>query len=863
MKIENKHVAILIVISVYLIFYDLIFEWIDKEIINNYLSKIRAVPRVHYTFFVLLIVITFYFVHLLKSGKHVNKWLIYTLILATINYCYYRFYNTSYTFLSTPPIPNLKYTDLLIYITAIFSLSWFVSTYFKAKEPKYNNNPFIVDTPVLKSDDDLYNRKDFAQHLAEKIQSRLPENTIGSVAMGITGKWGAGKTSFMNMIEEQLDIENRIIFKFNPWLSQSPDNIIDDFFSVMSSELKAYDKEISADLQKYSTAINNVDENIVRKTIASVHDILANGDNKQEYYNKINSSLLASKKQIIVFIDDLDRLDKKEVLVVLKLIRNTANFNNLFYVVCYDKQYVEHALTELSDYGAKTFLEKIFQYEFELPLPNYTLISEKLELTILKAFKGKILSKEIKDAVYFEGGHGTFTSKFIKTPRDIVRFVNVLENDYSIIGNNVNFTDFYLLSLVKLKFNKLYHDVTAHKELYFRKTGKYTVLITNEDSDKSETDRVIEDAANVHKPNISGDNYIIDTRINEEKDTNILQNRMLKKLFKTLTFHKSLSQISNKPIHALTRSYNNEVSTTDVRSFSYWESHENYFTLNLLETDFPVGEFLSGRLDDFESFKEKLKTWIGKGYLGSIEHRLNEIRDFDNFDEWQKHLKIIQYINCQSKYNFEIKGTVMTLMYPYTYASIINWNRENPNFVINFIKEWFNNAEYPFFYESVVISGILSDHDKYKEVFSKIELYQILNTYLSKFKIEKKEIDDDLLYFFNTITSNKEIDQYDDQIKGYIKKFEIERREMIMQRLTSDNLGIFIKKQSHKYNFDLRYIEIFNSLDELSSFLKGNMTQDEFYNEFFDFKQKYENKNKTLITYYPIDFKFNYLECKS
>ena len=866
MKIENKHVAILIVISIYLIFYDLIFEWINKEIINNYLSKIRAVPRVHYTFFVLLIVITFYFVHLLKSGKHVSKWLIYTLILASINYCYYRFYSTSYTFLSTPPIPNLKYTDLLIYITAIFSLSWFVSKYFKTKEPKYNNNPFIVDTPVSKSDNDLYNRKDFAQHLAEKIQSRLPKNTIGSVAMGVTGKWGSGKTSFMNMIEEQLDNENRIIFKFNPWLSQSPDNIIDDFFSVMSSELKAYDKEISADLQKYSTAINNVDENIVRKTLASVHDILANGDNKQEYYNKINSSLLASKKQIIVFIDDLDRLDKKEVFAILKLIRNTANFNNLFYVVCYDKQYVEHALTEFSDYGAKTFLEKIFQYEFELPLPNYTLITEKLKLSTIKAFKNQLTTQEIDIAVDFEGYHGSFTSKFIKTPRDIVRFINLLENDYWIIGNNINFTDFYLFSLVKLKFNKIYNDLTNFSDYFFKEKAGKTVRCTINDNNSQISKSLFGLEEQQNLDNNEEDKYIINMYIDHQNDLINYEKEFLKNLFKVLTNPKPLNKLINSPMNFVMEFYTSDSASRDPRSFAFWDTHKNYFTLNLLNSDFPIGEFFSDRKKDSDLFKSKIKQWYDRGYLNEMRNLLGEIKDFENFEEWSKHLKIFQYINSLSSNDLSFHYSRDILMYPLKDTKTIQWDNPTTEDIKTTIIEWFYDSEYPFTYEITIITGILSEYDSseygYKQLFSKFDLYEILNTYVSKFTSEKKGIGYNFFNFFYKITRNKIVDEREDDLKNHIVNFEYKRNTFLKENLTTKDLKIFIHVNAgyddKLYTFNDKIGVYFESIDKLLIFLKEKFNEDKYYNEFLKFKDVYDKRENKEMIY--IDFKFEHLK---
>lgn len=64
-------------------------------------------------------------------------------------------------------------------------------------------------------------------------------------------------------------------------------------------------------------------------------------------------------------IDDLDRLDADEILEVLKLIRNTANFPYLKFVVACDRKYViEQLRSRAID---EKYLEKIFMVDFQLP----------------------------------------------------------------------------------------------------------------------------------------------------------------------------------------------------------------------------------------------------------------------------------------------------------------------------------------------------------------------------------------------------------------------------------------------------------------------------------------------------------------
>ena len=70
------------------------------------------------------------------------------------------------------------------------------------------------------------------------------------------------------------------------------------------------------------------------------------------------------------WIDDIDRLDRDEILSVLKMVRLTANFPQIVYVLAFDDEMVARAAGQnfggTPDSG-REFLEKIVQYPFAIP----------------------------------------------------------------------------------------------------------------------------------------------------------------------------------------------------------------------------------------------------------------------------------------------------------------------------------------------------------------------------------------------------------------------------------------------------------------------------------------------------------------
>lgn len=65
-------------------------------------------------------------------------------------------------------------------------------------------------------------------------------------------------------------------------------------------------------------------------------------------------------------VDDIDRLSNEEIRAILKLVRLTGNFPNLIYVLAFDRQRVEMALTS-SGFDGKSYVEKIVQQGIRVP----------------------------------------------------------------------------------------------------------------------------------------------------------------------------------------------------------------------------------------------------------------------------------------------------------------------------------------------------------------------------------------------------------------------------------------------------------------------------------------------------------------
>lgn len=107
-------------------------------------------------------------------------------------------------------------------------------------------------------------------------------------------------------------------------------------------------------------------------------------ENTYQLKEKIRHALLELKQPVFILIDDLDRLNADEIFELLRLIRNTANFPALIFIVAFDKDYVIEQLQKKHVFSP--YLEKIFMIDLPLPLLGdecmaYTILKEKLKET--------------------------------------------------------------------------------------------------------------------------------------------------------------------------------------------------------------------------------------------------------------------------------------------------------------------------------------------------------------------------------------------------------------------------------------------------------------------------------------------------
>lgn len=79
-----------------------------------------------------------------------------------------------------------------------------------------------------------------------------------SLAIGISGNWGSGKTSFLKTMQNSMGADYRVV-SFNPWTCTDKEQIVSKFFTLMRKQTEDDDESLRNAIQKYRDIVLDVD----------------------------------------------------------------------------------------------------------------------------------------------------------------------------------------------------------------------------------------------------------------------------------------------------------------------------------------------------------------------------------------------------------------------------------------------------------------------------------------------------------------------------------------------------------------------------------------------------------------------------
>ncbi len=593
---------------------------------------------------------------------------------------------------------------------------------------------FIIDHHISSVEDDKLKFDKKVKNLLFQIDDLSKQkvfNTDKSFSIGIVGKWGYGKSSYLALLEKRIlkEEEKYILVKFNPRHSKSIETIQFDFFQTFFEELKEYDSRFSKSFNNYLKALQIIDTNNVIDFIQNGFNTFLDAESEKDI---INQAIQRINKKIIVIIDDLDRLLAEEIIEVFKIIDGTASFSSTVFITAFDKEHLNKIIDEKYTNEETFFSDKFFNVEIFLPAIDKKIIYEFIKDILLKTFKPRTIdiskaqldiNKELAELKYHIENN-------ISTMRDAKRFLNSFHNQFLLVKEMLVFKEYFLLSLIKYRYYDIY--LTIQKEMfpslqYVDSNAIHNNLFNDIDFKLNNLLKKIvlkhfdkdnhccEDRKDLSEKEIK---KIIDSKI----DDNILL--ILRSLFNSTNIENPNS-IGNSNMFDFYFDENDNIE--DYRNTAVYYKFLFDKDLDLIEKE----------IDNYfnNSTTEKLLDFIGKRRL----ELLNDKNDL------YKYIDLLFYINIKSDNDTNTRTKLLSL---FTKSFIENLEEAS---LIKDIEEYKKNLEeklkksvpfYPYMFYRDLLVNIINHKDNKEYLFDKNEILTIAKGNLNKYITENSIYDD-------------------------------------------------------------------------------------------------------------------------
>lgn len=332
----------------------------------------------------------------------------------------------------------------------------------------YQNNlpsqlsEFRIDEEAVNVD--LLNRN----NIVKKIQNAI-FNHIGSKSqlISITGKWGCGKTTVLNLaLNEKEKFKDFIFCKFDPW----------NYEDYRSTFVGLYKNIIS------TLNLGNVNESIINGIENLANEFLE--DNKFGFLSNllflnsktisvkrvIDSYLINNEKRLVIIIDNMDRVTYEKFVFLINTIEDLCKLHNITFVCLYDNKVAEDYLEKA--YLGKNYLDKIVNIEIKIDNPSDTDIID-IGNKILNNIFAKYLPEEKLFSDSYSSSGLTKLLGSINNLRELVKILNDFIVTYDDMKKIVNPIDYLTVIYLKIYFPKLYELIRNNAKFFVATDSAY------------------------------------------------------------------------------------------------------------------------------------------------------------------------------------------------------------------------------------------------------------------------------------------------------------------------------------------------------------------------------------------------------
>ena len=317
-----------------------------------------------------------------------------------------------------------------------------------------------TDIPAEGVGQDLFHIETYIDGLSTFIKECATPMTIS-----IQGDWGSGKTSMMNMIKEKISGDVYHIW-FNTWQFSQFDmgnSLVFSMMEVMLDKLGCEPKMIHKVMNGLAgfarRAVKVVTDTAVGGAVADIAEELMSPESssnyarailelKDKFQNAVDQKIKEeNKSRVVVFVDDLDRLQPEKAVELLEVLKLFLECQNCVFVIAVDYDVVTRGIRQkygmdVSEEKGKSFFDKIIQLPFKVPVAQYDI--------------NNYVATSLSDM------------NILVNNEDIELFVRLIQTSIGLNPRSMKrlFNTYQLLDIITKSSVKELEDVSRHKILF-------------------------------------------------------------------------------------------------------------------------------------------------------------------------------------------------------------------------------------------------------------------------------------------------------------------------------------------------------------------------------------------------------------
>lgn len=306
-------------------------------------------------------------------------------------------------------------------------------------------------------DYDLLDRKKIINYLYDSIISTNPQRKF---VISLEGKWGSGKTTIIKNVKKMIKENNKdiiLIDEFNPWIYGDENALLLNMFNlILQKSGFKYNYLFTENMAKdLSELILGVNKSSLIKSIFFQNRAI-------NMKSRINKYLKLSGKKVVFFIDNIDRAEKENVILLFKLVGSILDFDRITYILSFDDNRIKNIFKkDLSiDYE---YLKKIINLQIRVPEIDKTILINLYGTSLKKIL---VMCGENNENLNNYDSFIEFISNEGLDLRDFKRFINSAVNRSFKTKNYLNKKDLLILEYIKM-FNFPLYKVIFDNRKYF------------------------------------------------------------------------------------------------------------------------------------------------------------------------------------------------------------------------------------------------------------------------------------------------------------------------------------------------------------------------------------------------------------